>query len=107
MDALCATIVEMGAVFRGFSHLYSGAGNVGGSKDDGVLDGRDNGDVKSDSATIYPVPDEDICWTRLGTRNETRNFLQRVEAGMLSLRENFVPYSVVSAAADSMVVMAV
>ena len=106
MDALCATIVEMNTVFRSLSHLDCGAGNVGGPKDNGVLDGGDNGDVKSNSATVYAIPDEYICWPRLGTGDETRHFLQRVEAGMLSLKENFVPYSVVSAAADSMVVVA-
>ena len=57
MDALSAAVVEVLAIFGGFPHFDCGAGNVGGSKDDGVLDWRDDGDVKSNSAAVDLISD--------------------------------------------------
>ena len=53
-DALRATMVEMGAIFRGFPHFDGSCWEIGGAVDDGVLYGRDDADVEGDFFAINP-----------------------------------------------------
>ena len=67
--------------------------------------GRD-ADVERQFSSVDPVVDEDVSRTRKGARNEAREFLLRIEGSPLCRSEDDVADSVMAAALQPMIVVA-
>ena len=63
--------------------------------------------IEGNFASVNPVVDENVRWTRESARNETWQFLLRVERGTLSHGEDGIPNSVMAASFHPVVVAAV
>ena len=61
-DALRATMVEMGAIFRGFPHLNGSCRKISGAVDDGVLCRGDDADIKREFLAVDPRGNKDVGW---------------------------------------------
>ena len=78
-NALSATILEVGPIFGGFTHLDGGCRELGGAVNDSVLNGGDNANVEGHLVPVDPGRNEDVSRTRLRTWDEAGHFGGRVK----------------------------
>ena len=61
-----------------------------------LLERADDVDVKGSRTTTAPVREEDVCWVRLRTRDQTGGFLGGGQCGRLGSREDHIPDGIVA-----------
>ena len=97
----------MGPIFRRFPGFNGGCRPIGSLKDDRLLGGRGDADVKGEFPPIHPILDEDVCRAGERSGDEPWHFFAGVEGSVLSSRENAVAETVMAARFHASIVAAV
>ena len=66
-----------------------------------LLERADDVDVKGSRTTTAPVREEDVCWARLRTRDQTGGFPWSTQCSRLGSREDHIPDGIVAGYAVS------
>ena len=80
-DALTAATLKVETILGGLSSFDGGGGFLGGAKEDVLLRGRSDADVKRHFASVNKVSDVDVSWTGKRAGKKARHFLCGIERG--------------------------